>query len=157
MPNKIVRNRSECKSASEVADFAAYIAALHRAVHALAVYFQHALEGDITQAEAVVLLHLASTGASTINDVHRAFLHKRSTLTSVVDRLEEKGLVERRIGETDRRNFTLALTGNGRKAADRVVGSVLRLERAIQPAPAQMRASRRMLELTAETGTALAN
>jgi DNA-binding MarR family transcriptional regulator len=151
MPNKIVRNRSIDKSASDAADFAAYVAALHRAVHALALYFDRALEGEITQAEAVVLLHLATTGTSTINDVHRAFLHKRSTLTSVVDRLEAKGLVERRIGHTDRRNFTLELTGSGRKAADRVVKCVSRLERAIGSTPAQIRSSQRILDVTAAT------
>lgn len=112
----------------------AYVAALHRAVHALAVYFEAVLEGNVTQAEAVVLLHLALYGASTINDVHRAFLHKRSTLTSVVDRLEQKGLVERRIGKDDRRNFVLALTHRGARAAERVAAAVEALAPAGSPA-----------------------
>lgn len=155
MPNKIVRNRSIGKGDPEGGDFAAYIGALHRAVHALALFFDGALEGDLTQAEAIVLLHLATAGPSTINDVHRSFLHKRSTLTSVVDRLEAKGLVDRRIGEADRRNFTLELTTNGRKTADRVVRCVSRLERAIQATPAQMRSSRRMLEITADSARRL--
>lgn len=135
MRNKIVRKRNNVKLAvGPEAPLFTYVAALHRTVHALALYFEAALEGNVTQAEAVVLLHLAWYGASTINNVHRAFLHKRSTLTSVVDRLERKGLVERRIGEDDRRNFVVGLTHRGARAAERVVAAVAALAPAASPA-----------------------
>jgi DNA-binding MarR family transcriptional regulator len=41
-----------------------------------------------------------------------------STLTGIVDRLENKGLVERMISSRDRRSFGLKLTGKGRALRD---------------------------------------
>lgn len=129
--------------------FANYVASVHRAVHALGLYFDRAMDGQTTQAEGVVLLHLARAGESTINDVHRAFLHKRSTLTSVVDRLEDKGLVRRRIGEADRRNFALVLTPQGAKAATRVLQAVAALQDAVAAAPSHVDTATALLEKTA--------
>jgi DNA-binding MarR family transcriptional regulator len=103
----------------------------------------------VTQREAVVLLHLARRGENTINDVHRAFLHKRSTLTSVVDRLERKGLVRRRIGEADRRNFALVLTAEGTRTANRVLQAVSDLHASLDTAPAQLQATTALLDQTA--------
>jgi DNA-binding MarR family transcriptional regulator len=146
MPNSIVRNRSIVNVPDE---FPEYIAALHRAVHALGAYFDAALDGELSQAEAVVLFHLAREGERTINDVHRAFLHKRSTLTSVVDRLERKGLVRRRIGESDRRNFALQLTAQGKKSASRVLEAVLALRLAVNATAHQIESAVTLLEKTA--------
>jgi MarR family transcriptional regulator, temperature-dependent positive regulator of motility len=43
-----------------------------------------------------------------------------STVTRLVDRLERGGLAERRAGESDRRSVTVALTAEGRAAAERM-------------------------------------
>jgi DNA-binding MarR family transcriptional regulator len=151
MQKRIIRNRSVVNVPDE---FPEYIAALHRAVHALALYFEDALDGAVTQAEAVVLFYLAREGECTINDVHRAFLHKRSTLTSVVDRLERKGLVRRRIGASDRRNFALELTAQGRKSASRVLQALLALRLAVNATAHQIESAVTLLEKTAKAANA---
>ena len=150
MRKTIVRNRSSVKPRAPSPEVAQYVAALHRAVHALGLYLDAALEGEVSQAEAVVLLHLSTSGNSTINEVHKAFLHKRSTLTSVIDRLESKGLVRRRIGETDRRNFQLELTDRGQNAAQRVVKSVGDLSNAMRIKGSELQAAGNVLEKTAQ-------
>ncbi len=122
MRKKIVRNRSNVNE-HDVA-LLDTVAAIHRTVHALGLYFDEMLDGEVTQAEAVVLLQLGRGGDSTINDVHAMFLHKRSTLTSVIDRLERKGLLRRQIGESDRRNFALVLSAEGRRTANRVIAAL---------------------------------
>ena len=128
--------------------FASYLASLHRAVHALGLYFEASLDG-ITQAEAIVLLFLATTQSPTINELHRAFLHRRSTLTSVLDRLERRGYVTREMHTGDRRSLRLGLTAPGRKAADAVAASLAELESEVGASAARMSAASRLLEQTA--------
>ena len=103
---------------------------------------------SVNQAEAHVLAHLASAGESTIGQVHRAFGHKRSTLTSILDRLEERRLIARTSDERDRRTFVVSLTKSGRAAARRVTHHLEAFERrALQTAaPADVRAFLRVLQ-----------
>ena len=54
---------------------------------------------------------------------------RASTLTGVLNRLEERGFVERAINPRDRRSFTLSLTRSGSAAAKRVRRSFAQLER----------------------------
>jgi DNA-binding MarR family transcriptional regulator len=83
----------------------------------------------VSQAEAHVLSFLSERGgACSMADLHRSFGHKRSTLTSIVDRLEQRGLVERTIHPDDRRSFLLTLTRDGALSARRVRSLLERLE-----------------------------
>jgi DNA-binding MarR family transcriptional regulator len=93
------------------------VPAIHRATHAVAMLLDRAADLGVTQAEAHVLSHLAEHGASTISEIHQAFGHKRSTLTSVLDRLESRQLITREIHAEDRRSFVVALTRQGRSSA----------------------------------------
>jgi DNA-binding MarR family transcriptional regulator len=52
--------------------------------------------------------------------LHRAFAHKRSTLTSVLDRLNTRGLITRESSLKDRRSFLVKLTASGKKPAARI-------------------------------------
>jgi DNA-binding MarR family transcriptional regulator len=80
--------------------------------------------------------------------VHRAFGRRRSTLTSILDRLEERHLIARTSDARDRRTFVVSLTRTGRTAARRVVQHLAALERrALQGVPpADARAFLRVLE-----------
>jgi DNA-binding MarR family transcriptional regulator len=64
-----------------------------------------------------VLYFLAPTGSAPLEDVHHAFLHKRSTLTNVLERLEERGFADRMPSPQDRRRFDIRLTKRGRRTA----------------------------------------
>jgi DNA-binding MarR family transcriptional regulator len=92
---------------------------IHRATHRIGLFIQAYAPG-ITQAEAHILCQLHESGNSSIAELHRAFAHKRSTLTSVLDRLNERGLVMRSMSPRDRRSFVVSLTRAGRKEAARV-------------------------------------
>jgi DNA-binding MarR family transcriptional regulator len=85
---------------------------IHRATHRIGLFIQRHVP-DLNQAEAHILCHLAESGDSTIADLHRAFAHKRSTLTSVLDRLAARRLVTREPSLKDRRSFVVALTRSG--------------------------------------------
>ncbi len=111
--------------------FISYVAQLHRAVHALGLFVDAKFGTELSQPEALVLLQLLPAGSSTINEVHRAFLHRRSTLTSVLDRLESKGYVERERSSSDRRSIAIALTKEGRKIAASLQSALAELSFAI--------------------------
>jgi DNA-binding MarR family transcriptional regulator len=121
---------------------------IHRATHRIGMHIAGLDDPSVNQAEAHVLAHLASAGESTIGQVHRAFGHKRSTLTSILDRLEERRLIARTSDERDRRTFVVSLTKSGRAAARRVTQHLEAFERrALHTAPpADVRAFLRVLQ-----------
>jgi DNA-binding MarR family transcriptional regulator len=101
---------------------------IHRATHHIGLHIAELDDPVVNQAEAHVLAHLAASGDATIGDVHRAFGHRRSTLTSILDRLERRKLVVRSSDPRDRRTFRIALTKSGIAAAERVISHLARLE-----------------------------
>ena len=121
---------------------------IHRATHRIGLHIAGLEDPAVNQAEAHVLAHLAHAGESTIGEVHRAFGHKRSTLTSILDRLEQRQLIARTSDDRDRRTFVVSLTRSGRAAARRVMNHLEALERrALQTAaPSDVRAFLRVLE-----------
>jgi DNA-binding MarR family transcriptional regulator len=97
------------------------VPALERATHLLGLWVERSLaELHLTQAEAHVLAYLARHSPSTINDLHRGFGHKRSTLTSLLDRLEGRGWLLRVPHPTSRRMVGVELTDAGRLAGAQV-------------------------------------
>lgn len=103
---------------------------------------RHLDELDITEIEAHLLARLGSKGPSTVAAVQEAFGLRGSTLTNALDRLERKGLLERRIHQADRRTYLLALTEPGMAAARQVVAMVDVLEARVaeRVTPDQLRA-----------------
>jgi len=105
------------------------IPALERATHVVALWIERAFaELRLTQAEAHVLAALGELAPCSINDLHHCFGHKRSTLTSLLDRLEERGWVRRGTHPTSRRLVLIELTEEGRLVADRTQAAVRELE-----------------------------
>ena len=94
---------------------------IHRATHRIGLDIAALGEPAVNQGEAHVLAHLLAAGESTVGAVHRAFGHKRSTLTGILDRLEARKLIVRASDARDRRTFLVTLTPAGRGAARRVV------------------------------------
>ena len=102
---------------------------IHRAAHRIERYLQR-VEGElgVTRAEAQVLSHLALHHRAAVNELGQAFGLKPSTLTSVLDRLETRGLIGRDIHPRDRRSFAISLTTRGAAAARRSLASLAELE-----------------------------
>ena len=92
---------------------------IHRATHQIGLFIQRSVPG-LTQAEAHILCHLHESKDATVAALHQAFAHRRSTLTSVLDRLAAAGLIAREPSQTDRRSFVISLTPAGRKKAAKV-------------------------------------
>jgi DNA-binding MarR family transcriptional regulator len=104
---------------------------IHRATHRIGLYLAALRAHELSQGEAHILALLAAAGPSTIADLHKGLAHKRSTLTSILDRLAERGFVTRAVGETDRRTFVVTPTAKGRAIARKVHRHLADLERAV--------------------------
>lgn len=100
---------------------------IHRATHRIGLFIQRH-EPGLTQAEAHILCHLLEFGDSAVSGLHRAFAHKRSTLTSVLDRLASRGWITRQPSQKDRRSFVISLTAQGKKRAAKIHGLLESLE-----------------------------
>ncbi len=112
-------------------------------------------ELGITQAEAHILGALAQTGASSINELHASFGHKRSTLTSILDRLEVRRLVERVPHPTSRRSVMIRLTAGGVEAARQVTGILESMEDTVvaRVSSNDLEGFRKVIGALAESGT----
>ncbi len=105
------------------------VPALERTTHLVGLWVERSFpELRLTQAEAHVLAYLARHSPSSINDLHRSFGHKRSTLTSLLDRLEERGLLRRGAHPSSRRLVGVELTDAGREIGVQVSAALRRLE-----------------------------
>ena len=108
------------------------IPAIERATHRIGLYLATLREQRLTQGEAHILAHLASSGPTTVGELQRSLAHKRSTLTSILDRLAEHGYITRESSRTDRRTFVVTLTRSGQRVAVRVRRHLLLLEQAVR-------------------------
>src|SRR5262245_38621351 len=104
---------------------------VHRATHRIGLLIQ-AARLDVSQGEAHLLAELHEAGPRTVGELHRAFAHRKSTLTGILDRMEERGLVKRRLREEDRRSCSVERTSKGRTAAERAHERLARLEAAVR-------------------------
>ncbi|PYR39549.1 MAG: hypothetical protein DMF93_13665 [Acidobacteria bacterium] len=104
---------------------------IHRATHRIGLYLATLREGGLSQGEAHILALLATKAPATVAELHQGLAHKRSTLTSILDRLVERALVTRTVGTTDRRTFVITPTARGRAVAARVSRHLAALEHAV--------------------------
>ena len=102
---------------------------VHRATHRIGMHIAKCPGLKVSQGEAHILAHLHAQGESTIAQLHAALEHKRSTLTSILDRLAERKFVTRETDGGDRRSFRVKLTPAGAKAAAKIHGCLEAVER----------------------------
>jgi DNA-binding MarR family transcriptional regulator len=106
------------------------VLALHRTTH----HTLHALTSaladlNLSAAEINALANLADRGALNVRELSVETGTRATTLTGVLDRLENRGYLTRELDPTDRRSFRLPLTEEGREVAERVRVAVADLER----------------------------
>lgn len=87
-----------------------------------------------------------------------AIAYDRATIGGVVDRLEQKGLIERTVSQKDRRARTLCLTKKGRRLLDEVRPIVWDLQKDILAGldPSEQKDLLALLKKAADAGNALA-
>jgi MarR family transcriptional regulator, organic hydroperoxide resistance regulator len=101
-------------------------ATLHRVLDRLAADLA---DLGLTHGEVNALAQLDPGSLRTVAELQAATGQRASTLTGVLDRLERRGLVQRRLNPSDRRSFTVGLTDAGADAAARVKATFRELDR----------------------------
>jgi MarR family 2-MHQ and catechol resistance regulon transcriptional repressor len=92
-----------------------------KAVHAVETYAQHSIaELEMCGSDFAVLEALLHKGPLPINELGKKVLLTSGSMTVAVDRLQSKGLVERRASGTDRRAKIVHLTKQGKDLIARV-------------------------------------
>lgn len=109
-----------------------FLSPIHKASRQISVYMERQMAGTgLTTTEGHLLTYLRVYGPCAITVVASVFDMRGSTMTSVLDRLESRGVVSRTLNPADRRSFLLALTPEGERLADDVQQFVDKLERDI--------------------------
>lgn len=83
-------------------------------------YESHLRGFRLTTPQSNVIFILGNTQGVTFKDIGQQTLITKGTLTGVVDRLEEKGLLKRVASEDDRRRTIVVLTAKGEKVFEDV-------------------------------------
>jgi DNA-binding MarR family transcriptional regulator len=91
---------------------------IHRASRQVGRYLEaQCSELGVLPPEGHLVTYLASYAPAAVGELGRIFGLKGSTLTSMLDRLEERGLIARRDNPDDRRSFLVDTTPAGEKVA----------------------------------------
>lgn len=91
-----------------------------KAAQAVEAYAKRSIGGsELCGSDFAVLEALLHKGALPVNEIGRKVLLTSGSITVAIDRLEAKGLVERRASAGDRRARIVHLTGEGRKLIKR--------------------------------------
>ncbi len=102
-------------------DFMPLMRALVRAYQAFAAYDANGYRDiDLTVSQADVLFTLGNTEGLTFKEIGNLTLITKGTLTGVIDRMEDKGLVKRVSLSDDRRCTRVVLTAKGTKMFNQV-------------------------------------
>ena len=104
--------------------------ALQRATHHTLHVLSAALADlNLSPAEINALANLAEGGTLNIRQLSERTGTRASTLTSLLDRLENRGYLARELDPADRRSFRLPLSAAGQAAAAQVLAAIADLER----------------------------
>jgi MarR family transcriptional regulator, organic hydroperoxide resistance regulator len=100
--------------------------ATHRTLHALSAALA---DLNLSGAEINALANLGEGGTLNVRQLSERTGTRASTLTGLLDRLENRGYLSRELDPADRRSFLLPLTEAGQAAATRVLTAIADLER----------------------------
>jgi DNA-binding MarR family transcriptional regulator len=94
---------------------------LFTVVDQLRDWFERAASAaELSAGQAKALRHLAVTGPVAMRDLASRMHCDASNITGIVDRLEQRGLVVRRVDAGDRRVKSLSVTDTGQRVAERM-------------------------------------
>lgn len=108
---------------------AAVILALQRATHTtLRVLASRLADENLTGSEVNALANLADGRVRSVGELAAEAGTRPTTLTSVLDRLVQRGYLTRELDPADRRSFLLHLTGEGHQVARTALAAMAAIE-----------------------------
>jgi len=126
---------------------------LHRATRQIHLHLEKEVGAHgIANNEGHLLTYLLSYGPVSIAELLRVFGFKRSTMTSMLDRLEKSGMLVRNPNTDDRRSWLVELTAEGKDKAREVRRIVDRFEDEVicRIGPETLEAFQRVIDMIGE-------
>ena len=109
-----------------------YLSPIHKAVRQITLFLEPKCAAlGVSPAEGHLLSYLRSYAPCPITEIVRVFGIRPSTMTSILERLDHRGLVTRAPDPDDRRSVRVSLTREGRTVADHIDRLLRDLERRI--------------------------
>ena len=106
-----------------------FISPIHKATRQITLDLEKSCDGwGVSPSEGHLLSYLNSYAPCSIAEILRVFGTKPSTMTSMLERLADQGLLRRDTDPEDRRSFIITLTPKGKKLASRINATVRELE-----------------------------
>lgn len=106
---------------------------LHKANRQTALFLDAQLSPHgLSAPEAHLLGYVERYGPCPVGELVRVLGFKRSTTTSMLDRLDRLGAIHRELHPQDRRSFLVAVTPAGRQLAAAAVSALRQLEMAVR-------------------------
>jgi len=106
-----------------------FLSPIHKAYRQISIFFEDRYSVlELSATEGYLLSYLRSYNPAPVSELHRVLGVKRSTLTSILDRLEARKWLARQHSRRDRRVILVGLTDAGCIEADRVRQTVEQLE-----------------------------
>ena len=103
---------------------------LHKAYRQAMLYMEGGdCAAGVSSSEVHIIAYIKRFGPCPMSELSRVFGHKKSTVTSMLDRLTEKGYISREVNPEDRRSFLLAVLPEGEAVAKAAGAVVERFER----------------------------
>jgi len=98
-----------------------YLSPIHKAVRQITLYLEpQCSELGVSPAEGHLLSYMRAYAPCPIVEILRVFGTRPSTMTSMLERLADRGLVMREPDPDDRRSVLVSLTREGKGVAERI-------------------------------------
>jgi MarR family transcriptional regulator, organic hydroperoxide resistance regulator len=126
--------------------------ALHRSNRQATIFVDELIrEFGLCTADGHLLAYLGVLGPSSVAELVRIFGYHKSTMSSILNKLEKRGHLRRVINDKDRRSFLVELTAEGRRVSDLARARVKGLDTAIleQVTATDMRGFQRVIDAVA--------
>lgn len=105
---------------------------LHKAYRQAMLYMEgNGCDAGVSSSEVHIVAYIKRFGPCPMSELSRVFGHKKSTVTSMLDRLTERGFISREVNPKDRRSFLLAILPEGEMVARNAGAVVERFEQAV--------------------------
>lgn len=105
---------------------------IHKASRQIEIYLEGRIRGlGFTTSEGHLLTYLLSYAPCPVSELHQVFGFKRSTLTSMLDRLAAQGLIDRTVHPSDRRSWMIGCTPKGKSHARKLRAALESFETAV--------------------------
>lgn len=92
---------------------------IHRANRQAGIYIEDLLKDmGVSAPEAHIISFVGLYGPSSVGELVRVFGYRKPTMTSMLNKLEQRGCLTRELNRDDRRSLLISLTDAGRLIAD---------------------------------------